>query len=40
MQLITNGRLSVCRVRKEEWDCIIDMAEGKGNAETDAETSS
>ncbi|KAF1357778.1 DUF55-domain-containing protein [Lizonia empirigonia] len=26
MQLITNGRLSVCRVRKEEWDCILEMA--------------
>lgn len=26
MQLITNGRLSVCRVRQEEWDCILDMA--------------
>ncbi|KZM21296.1 uncharacterized protein EKO05_0011516 [Ascochyta rabiei] len=26
MQLITNGRLSVCRVRKAEWDCILDMA--------------
>ncbi|OSS48182.1 hypothetical protein B5807_07636 [Epicoccum nigrum] len=40
MQLITNGRLSVCRVRKEEWDCILDMAEGKGKADTNAETSS
>ncbi|XPS80262.1 hypothetical protein M3J09_012220 [Ascochyta lentis] len=26
MQLITNGRLSVCRVRKEEWECILNMA--------------
>ena len=40
MQLITNGRLSVCRVRKEEWDCILDMAEGKGKADTNSETSS
>lgn len=29
MQLITNGRLSVCRVRKEEWDCILDIAKSK-----------
>ncbi|KAF2629423.1 DUF55-domain-containing protein [Macroventuria anomochaeta] len=37
MQLITNGRLSVCRVRKEEWDFILDMAESKhkGEANTD-----
>lgn len=29
MQLITNGRLSVCRVRKEEWEFIIEMAKSK-----------
>ncbi|KAF1927328.1 DUF55-domain-containing protein [Didymella exigua CBS 183.55] len=29
MQLITNGRLSVCRVRKEEWEFILGMAENK-----------
>jgi predicted RNA-binding protein with PUA-like domain len=29
MQLITNGRLSVCRVRKEEWDFILKMAVDK-----------
>ncbi|KAJ4986703.1 hypothetical protein SVAN01_07762 [Stagonosporopsis vannaccii] len=34
MQLITNGRLSVCRVRKEEWECILSMAEGKPSAES------
>jgi predicted RNA-binding protein with PUA-like domain len=28
MQLITNGRLSVCRVRKEEWEFIRNLAEG------------
>jgi predicted RNA-binding protein with PUA-like domain len=39
MQLITNGRLSVCRVRKEEWDCILDIAESKGKGDTNAETS-
>ncbi|KAF2993523.1 hypothetical protein E8E13_001873 [Curvularia kusanoi] len=33
MQLITNGRLSVCRVRKEEWDHIMDMAEGNEKAD-------
>ena len=40
MQLITNGRLSVCRVRKEEWECILDMAEGKRKADTNAAISS
>ncbi|KAH6625841.1 PUA-like domain-containing protein [Boeremia exigua] len=29
MQLITNGRLSVCRVRREEWAYIMNMAESK-----------
>jgi predicted RNA-binding protein with PUA-like domain len=29
MQLVTNSRLSVCKVRKEEWDFILDMARGK-----------
>lgn len=27
IQLIKNGRLSVCRVRKEEWDCILEMVD-------------
>jgi len=40
MQLITNGRLSVCRVRKAEWDCIIGMSETKAETEVDAETTS
>lgn len=40
MQLITNGRLSVCRVRKEEWECIHNMAKSKPNAELDAEKTS
>lgn len=26
MQLVTLSRLSVCRVRKEEWDFILDLA--------------
>ncbi|RMZ67938.1 at dna binding [Pyrenophora seminiperda CCB06] len=29
MQLVTNSRLSVCRVRKEEWDFIVGLAEGE-----------
>jgi predicted RNA-binding protein with PUA-like domain len=29
MQLVTNSRLSVCRVRKEEWDFLLKLAEGK-----------
>ena len=29
MQLVTNSRLSVCKVRKEEWDFILGLAEGK-----------
>jgi predicted RNA-binding protein with PUA-like domain len=29
MQLIRNGRLSVCRVSKEEWDFVMGLAEGK-----------
>jgi predicted RNA-binding protein with PUA-like domain len=28
MQLVTNGRLSVCKVRKSEWDFIMELAEG------------
>lgn len=28
MQLVTNSRLSVCRVRKEEWEFILGLAEG------------
>lgn len=40
MQLITNGRLSVCRVRKEEWECIQNMAEGKSSGETQLEKTS
>ena len=38
MQLIRNGRLSVCRVTKDEWEFIMGLAEGKeGEAEDDAE---
>ena len=34
MQLIRNGRLSVCRVTKDEWQFILGLAEGKeGDAE-------
>lgn len=40
MQLITNSRLSVCRVRKEEWECIIDMSESRSKTEGDAKTES
>jgi predicted RNA-binding protein with PUA-like domain len=29
MQLVTNSRLSVSRVSKEEWDFILEMARGK-----------
>lgn len=29
MQLVTNSRLSVSRVRKEEWDFILGLAVGK-----------
>ncbi|KAJ8116492.1 hypothetical protein OPT61_g2099 [Boeremia exigua] len=38
MQLITNGRLSVCRVRKEEWEVILSMAEKKQQGDNDAGT--
>ncbi|KAF2191573.1 DUF55-domain-containing protein [Zopfia rhizophila CBS 207.26] len=31
MQLVTNSRLSVSRVTREEWDFIIGLAEGKGD---------
>jgi predicted RNA-binding protein with PUA-like domain len=34
MQLVTNSRLSVCRVRKEEWDLILDLAGEKKGKET------
>lgn len=40
MQLITNGRLSVCRVRKEEWECIFSMAEGEQEAKPVADETS
>jgi predicted RNA-binding protein with PUA-like domain len=40
MQLITNGRLSVCRVRKEEWECIIDMSARQAKTKVEAETTS
>jgi len=30
MQLVTNSRLSVCKVRKQEWDFILSLAEGEG----------
>ena len=29
MQLVTNSRLSVSRVRREEWEVIMGLAEGK-----------
>lgn len=29
MQLVTNSRLSVCRVRKDEWEFILGLADGK-----------
>jgi len=32
MQLVTNSRLSVCRVRKEEWDFILGLAGEKDGA--------
>lgn len=32
MQLVTNSRLSVSRVRKEEWEFIMGMAEGNTDA--------
>lgn len=35
LQLVTNGRLSVCRVRKEEWEFILGLAEGKEEGESD-----
>lgn len=28
MQVVNNSRLSVCRVRKEEWDFILGLADG------------
>jgi predicted RNA-binding protein with PUA-like domain len=36
MQLITNGRLSVCRVRKEEWEFILKLAESQKKPDADA----
>jgi predicted RNA-binding protein with PUA-like domain len=36
MQLITNGRLSVCRVRKEEWEFILKLAESQQKPDADA----
>ncbi|KNG48136.1 DUF55-domain-containing protein [Stemphylium lycopersici] len=33
MQLVNNSRLSVCRVRKEEWDFILGLAEGEEKEE-------
>ncbi|KAA8617892.1 EVE domain containing protein [Pyrenophora tritici-repentis] len=41
MQLVTNSRLSVCKVRKEEWDFIMGLAEGKkGDGGEDAHKAS
>lgn len=40
MQLITNGRLSVCRVRKEEWEFILGMAKSEQSAESTADHTS
>ncbi|KAH7558825.1 hypothetical protein BM1_04962 [Bipolaris maydis] len=37
MQLVTNSRLSVCRVRKEEWEFILGLAEGSKGEEKDVE---
>ncbi|EAT79591.1 hypothetical protein HBH56_184640 [Parastagonospora nodorum] len=37
MQLVTNSRLSVCRVRKEEWHFILGLA-GEKDATTDGKT--
>lgn len=37
MQLVTNSRLSVCRVRKEEWDFILGLA-GEKDGTKDGET--
>ncbi|EUC35754.1 hypothetical protein COCCADRAFT_24315 [Bipolaris zeicola 26-R-13] len=37
MQLVTNSRLSVCRVRKEEWEFILGLAEGGKGEEKDVE---
>ncbi|USP77595.1 hypothetical protein yc1106_04869 [Curvularia clavata] len=35
MQLVTNSRLSVCRVRKEEWEFILGLAESEKREEKD-----
>ncbi|KAF2638540.1 DUF55-domain-containing protein [Massarina eburnea CBS 473.64] len=41
MQLITNGRLSVCKVRKNEWDFILKLAgEKEGDSAVTKEESS
>lgn len=40
MQLITNGRLSVCRVRKQEWDYILGLAESKRKSDADTDVTS
>jgi predicted RNA-binding protein with PUA-like domain len=37
MQLVNNSRLSVCRVRKEEWNFILELA-GEKDAKRDAKT--
>lgn len=34
MQLVTNSRLSVSRVRKAEWDFIVGLAEGKDSQDS------
>lgn len=33
MQLVNNSRLSVCRVRKEEWGFILDLADDRAASE-------
>lgn len=38
MQLVTNSRLSVCRVRREEWEFILGLAEGGEKKEGEEES--
>jgi predicted RNA-binding protein with PUA-like domain len=37
MQLVTNSRLSVSRVRREEWEFILGLAEGGKEGEGEKE---
>lgn len=34
MQLVTNSRLSVSKVSKEEWEYVLKLADGKGEKES------